>query len=164
MADALPRIVLRFDAGTLLIEGLLRDAVPEHRPPEALWDERVGRYRAPAFRYRELVTLFTRLARAGAVEFDDRARRYKSLTLTHLATRAAFDHQKEAVSRWEAHGITRTMLWMLALRLGYRLGVDPDRLARAYLPRSAADPDGDQPGTANAAGSDHADQASPRSR
>ncbi len=66
--------------------------------------------------------------------------------------------------RWEAHGITRTMLWMLALRLGYRLGIDPDRLARAYLPRSAADPVGDQPGTANAAGSDHADQASPRSR
>lgn len=34
--------------------------------------------------------------------------------------------------RWELEGTTRTMLRLWALRAGYRLGVDPDRLARSY--------------------------------
>ncbi|MDP2313314.1 MAG: glycosyl transferase, partial [Pseudomonadota bacterium] len=34
--------------------------------------------------------------------------------------------------RWEARGVTRTMVEMLALRGAYRAGVDPARLARLY--------------------------------
>ncbi|GDX79489.1 glycosyl transferase [Deltaproteobacteria bacterium] len=34
--------------------------------------------------------------------------------------------------RWELEGTTRTMVRLWALRAGYRLGVDPDRLARSY--------------------------------
>ncbi len=34
--------------------------------------------------------------------------------------------------RWEAHGITRTIALMWALRLGYHLGIDPARLQRLY--------------------------------
>jgi superfamily II DNA or RNA helicase len=73
-------------------------------PPECTWDERVRRFRAPAFRYREVVTHLTRLARTGAVRFEDGARRYNPLSLTHLAARTAFEHQREAVARWNAHG------------------------------------------------------------
>ncbi len=34
--------------------------------------------------------------------------------------------------RWETHGVLRTILLMWRLRLAYRLGADPRRLARAY--------------------------------
>jgi rSAM/selenodomain-associated transferase 2 len=34
--------------------------------------------------------------------------------------------------RWERHGVLRTVLSMWRLRLAYRLGADPRRLARAY--------------------------------
>jgi hypothetical protein len=34
--------------------------------------------------------------------------------------------------RWEKHGILRTILTMWGLRLGFFLGVDPQRLARFY--------------------------------
>lgn len=37
--------------------------------------------------------------------------------------------------RWEAEGVNRTILTLWALRAGYRLGVDPARLARAYASR-----------------------------
>lgn len=36
--------------------------------------------------------------------------------------------------RWESHGILRTVLLMWSLRLGYFLGVSPDRLIRLYPP------------------------------
>jgi rSAM/selenodomain-associated transferase 2 len=35
--------------------------------------------------------------------------------------------------RWEKHGVVRTMLLMWRLRLAYRLGADPDRLAIRYV-------------------------------
>lgn len=34
--------------------------------------------------------------------------------------------------RWEAHGTSRTMARLLFFRAGYRLGIDPTRLAAAY--------------------------------
>ena len=39
--------------------------------------------------------------------------------------------------RWAAGGVGRTVLRMWALRLGYRLGVEPGRLVRVWegLPR-----------------------------
>jgi rSAM/selenodomain-associated transferase 2 len=39
--------------------------------------------------------------------------------------------------RWEKHGVLRTILLMWRLRLAFRLGVDPDRLAKryGYIPR-----------------------------
>jgi rSAM/selenodomain-associated transferase 2 len=42
--------------------------------------------------------------------------------------------EKAATSgrRWEKHGVVRTMLLMWRLRLAYRLGADPDRLALHY--------------------------------
>lgn len=49
------------------------------------------------------------------------------------------DRVSTSARRWEAHGVSRTMLKMLALRAMYHLGVSPDRLARYYRthPREA---------------------------
>jgi len=39
--------------------------------------------------------------------------------------------------RWKKHGIVRTILTMWCLRLGYALGIDPQRLVRFYAPHRA---------------------------
>lgn len=44
-----------------------------------------------------------------------------------------------ATRRWETHGVWRVILQMWALRMGYLLGVSPQRLARRYHP-SGHDP------------------------
>lgn len=38
--------------------------------------------------------------------------------------------------RWTERGVTRTMLQMWMIRLGYRVGIDPMRLSRGYHPVS----------------------------
>ena len=99
-------ITLRFDSGTLVIEGLPSTLAAglDAAPAGCLWDARIGRWRAPAFRYREVVTALTRWSRAGHGSFTDGARRYNALTLTHRAERQAFDHQREAVEAWRSKG------------------------------------------------------------
>ena len=99
-------ITLRFDAGTLLLDGVAQ-GLPvglDAPPPGCVWDARVNRYRAPGYRYRDVVTALTRWVRAGHGELRDQARRYNALTLTHRAERSAFDHQREAVAAWKAKG------------------------------------------------------------
>jgi len=59
------------------------------------------------------------------LEFSDRARRRVPLRLVEAELQTS-------ARRWEKEGINRTVLWMWSLRLGYRLGVDPHRLARWY--------------------------------
>ena len=101
---ALPAITLRFDAGTLLLDGFLEGASDGATLPGCVWDARVRRLRAPAWRYREVLTALTRMARAGGITFTDEARGYNALTVTHRAQRAPFEHQREAVAAWRAAG------------------------------------------------------------
>src|SRR5580704_19226546 len=96
-------LTLRFDSGTLVLDGLAQDAAVEAIPPGCLWDARVSRFRAPAFRYREIFTFLTRAAERG-LAFRDEARQYATLTLTHRAARAPFAHQAEAMAQWAAAG------------------------------------------------------------
>jgi superfamily II DNA or RNA helicase len=98
-------VTLLFDAGTLLLDQLDTTSPPAVVPPHCVWDERVHRFRAPAYRYREVVTHLTRAARAGTLAgFDDRARRYDDLALAQKVRRDAFDHQRDAVAAWTAAG------------------------------------------------------------
>jgi superfamily II DNA or RNA helicase len=93
---------LRFDAGTLVLDGAPRDA--PSIPSAFIWDERIARHRAPAWRYRDVVTELTRSSRAGGQPFDDHARAYATLALEHRAVREAFVHQREAIDAWVAAG------------------------------------------------------------
>ena len=102
MTTAMSAVALSFDAGTLLVDGLAQRA-PDV-PGVCVWDERVSRFRAPAFRYREVVTTFTRRARTGGGAFEDRARKYDELKLSHQSTREPFEHQRDAVAAWRDHG------------------------------------------------------------
>lgn len=76
-------------------------------------------------------SLFERVGGFGSLSaledlaFSDRARRAAPWALVGppLGTSAR---------RWTSEGVNRTMVRMLALRLAYRMGVPPDRLARRY--------------------------------
>ncbi|MEQ1501765.1 MAG: DEAD/DEAH box helicase family protein [Myxococcota bacterium] len=88
--------VLRFDRGTLLLEGLPDAEVP----PGFVYDDRVKLWRAPAMAYRAAVAV---LHRRGA-PYDDQARSYTPLARPHLLSRAPRPYQLDAVAAWRANG------------------------------------------------------------
>ncbi len=87
---------LHFAGGTLELRGL--DRAVEGLPAGLRWDERSGCFRAPAYRYAELVLAL----RALGIECSDEARRYEKLTAPLRAVRAARPFQKEALAALKA--------------------------------------------------------------
>jgi superfamily II DNA or RNA helicase len=96
--DAWPRLTLRFDLGTLLVEGLpLGDS---RGVPGLAFDPRTGLYRAEAIWYRTIVQhLLDHKA-----PFDDEARGYKKTPWPIRIDKPAFPHQTEALDAWWAAG------------------------------------------------------------
>jgi superfamily II DNA or RNA helicase len=108
--------VLRFDRGTLLLEG--------GEPPVALrgsfiHDPRVDAWRAPAMSYPDVIpTLRGRLGK-------NTAPRYRKLALEPRLTLDLYSHQREALERWKAvrgrglvvlpTGAGKTLVGMLAV-------------------------------------------------
>ncbi len=85
---------LRFEGGTLVLDGCRSDALPEG----FVWDTRIDRARAPGNAYGGVVEA----ARAAEIGLEDRARAYKKLDgLQHLSTRTARPYQEEAVAAWK---------------------------------------------------------------
>lgn len=85
---------LTYDRGTLLL----------HPPPRGrewldfvTWDDRVEKFRLPAFQYRSLVE---RLQAAG-IDFIDEAKGFLPLELTPRLERQPFPHQTEALTAWK---------------------------------------------------------------
>jgi superfamily II DNA or RNA helicase len=86
---------LSFDQGTLLLDGLDQALLT---PPGFVRDERVGSWRAEAYRYRDAVLWLRR----EKIAFDDRARQYDPQGL-HLQPRTGiqlYDYQRQAVAVW----------------------------------------------------------------
>ena len=87
--------MLRFDAGTLLLDGVEREAA-EEVPKSFHWDERVRRWRAPALAYRHVVRELIRKR----VEFDDEARAYHEFDFPTKFTVEPRPYQQEAINAW----------------------------------------------------------------
>ncbi len=88
---------LRYDRGTLVL----------HPPPAGkawlefvTWDDRIEKFRLPAWRYRA----FLEALRQEAVPLDDRARAYHELSLKDNLVHQPFAHQQEALSAWKEQG------------------------------------------------------------
>ncbi|MEM6792646.1 MAG: DEAD/DEAH box helicase family protein [Acidobacteriota bacterium] len=94
------RLRLSFDRGTLLVHGREEDLPAGVSLPGCVYDKRVGLYRAPAFRYREILTA---LHRAKA-EVDNEAGGFRDLDLRSREHRTPFPYQKEAVEHWFGGG------------------------------------------------------------
>lgn len=64
------------------------------------WDPRVKRWRAPAIAYRETLTALHR----DRFPYEDRAKQYENLSLTHLTRRHPHPFQSEALEVWRKQG------------------------------------------------------------
>ncbi len=91
---------LEFDRGTLLVDAG-GDELPDGVDlPGCVFDRRVGRWRAPAQRYRQVLAA---LHRAG-IETDNRAGGFEPLGLRSRLVREPFPYQAEAVAAWYETG------------------------------------------------------------
>jgi superfamily II DNA or RNA helicase len=93
---------LFFDAGTLVLEGVGPDDLPE----SFVWDARIARARGPASCYHKVVL---DLHRSGQ-PFEDNARAYAPLNRPHRGQRVPREYQTEAVAAWVANGRRGTVL------------------------------------------------------
>ncbi len=95
-------VTLTYELGTLVVDAPDPEAL--ELPSVARFDDRVGRYRAPADAYRTLFAHLHRLAQAGSITLEDAARAYEPLGLQHRGRRTPRPYQTEAVDAWWAAG------------------------------------------------------------
>lgn len=89
------KIRLAFDEGTLI----LLDAPEDFDPPSSfVWDSRVGRWRAQAHRYREIVEAI----KEQSLNIQNTAPRYNTLKLTLQNQHQPHPHQTEALQAWQS--------------------------------------------------------------
>ncbi len=90
-------LVLRFDAGTLVLDG----APPDFQAPPAFrWDERVGRWRAPALSYRTIVRELVRRK----IVYEDQARAYQEFDFKSTLSIEPRPYQQQAINEWREAG------------------------------------------------------------
>ncbi|MBC7932382.1 MAG: DEAD/DEAH box helicase [Rubrivivax sp.] len=90
-------LVLRFDSGTLLLDGAGAEA---HVPSAFRWDARVLRWRAPAWTYSEVVRQLVR----EKVAYEDHARAYHRFDFPTKFLVEPRPYQQEAIEEWEKAG------------------------------------------------------------
>ncbi len=86
-------LVLRFDAGTLVLDGAAREFAP---PAPFRWDARVLRWRAPALAYRHVVREFIRRQTV----YTDAARAYLKFDFPATLLAEPRPYQEQAIKEW----------------------------------------------------------------
>ncbi len=89
---------LLFDQGTLILDEV-KD--PSLVPPGFVFDNRIDRWRAPAFRYRTVIEAL----KGRGIRFEDRARRFPTLSLESAIRFVPHPYQEEALHAWTAHDL-----------------------------------------------------------
>lgn len=87
---------LRFDSGTLLLDGVGRES---RAPAHFGWDERVMRWRAPAWAYRHVIKELIRTK----TPYEDEARAYLKFDFSITSATAPRPYQREAIDEWRRH-------------------------------------------------------------
>jgi superfamily II DNA or RNA helicase len=90
-------LVLGFEAGTLVVDGLEREADP---PEQLTWDDRIERFRGRAIDYRVMLAA---LLRRGFTVVDE-ARDYVECGFRMRERLEPYEHQREALDAWNAGG------------------------------------------------------------
>jgi superfamily II DNA or RNA helicase len=91
------QVVLRFDAGTLLLDGIGPESGGDV-PSAFRWDERVMRWRAPAWSYRHVVRELIRKQ----TTYEDEARRYHQFDFPTKLLVEPRPYQVQAINEWRA--------------------------------------------------------------
>ncbi len=97
MPPAMNPLSLRFDAGTLVLDGADSHA---QLSPAFQWDDRIRRWRAPASSYRRIVTDLVR----SKTPFEDQARRYHEFDFRAALQITPRPYQQEAIDQWREGG------------------------------------------------------------
>lgn len=90
-----PPIALRFDAGTLLLDGADRSRIV---PQSFRWDERTLRWRAPAFAYRHIIKDLIR----SKTPYEDEARAYHQFDFPTKLFVEPRPYQQQAIEAWRS--------------------------------------------------------------
>ena len=120
---------LEFDRGTLLIRPEGGEPPPDLDLPGAKFDDRVKLFRAPAWRYRDIVAV---LHRSGT-PYDNVARPGEELDLSSRLAREPFPHQKEAVEAWWKAGRRGVVVLPTGAGKTYVAQMILERLGRSCL-------------------------------
>jgi superfamily II DNA or RNA helicase len=97
MPQAMNQLSLRFDAGTLILDGADRQT---QLSSAFQWDDRIRCWRATASSYRRIVTDLTR----SKIAFEDQARRYHEFDFRATLQLEPRPYQQEAINRWREGG------------------------------------------------------------
>ncbi|MDE0084272.1 MAG: ATP-dependent helicase, partial [Candidatus Poribacteria bacterium] len=89
---------INFDKGTLILQDVPEDVQPHL--PDIRWDERTLTFRAPAYRYRHIVSQL----RAHDIPYQDTARQFTVESFTHQKLLTPYPYQTEAIDAWHANG------------------------------------------------------------
>ena len=91
-------VKLNFDKGTLILQNVPEGLQPEL--PDLQWDERTLTFRAPAYRYRHIVSQL----RAHNIPYQDTARQFTTEPFTLQKQMAPYPYQTESIDAWHANG------------------------------------------------------------
>ncbi|RKU29008.1 heavy metal transporter [Candidatus Poribacteria bacterium] len=86
-----------FDKGTLILQNVSEE-IQSHLP-DILWDKRTLTYRAPAYRYRHIVSQL----RAHNIPYTDSARQFTVKTFSNQNSLTPYPYQSEAIDAWHAN-------------------------------------------------------------
>ena len=86
---------LLFDRGTLLLDEI---DIPSQIPPQFMFDNRVDRWRTPAYRYRAVVEYLVK----HKIPYQDNARQYQELTCKSSLSFEPHPYQQQAMQTWQA--------------------------------------------------------------
>ncbi|HYE64828.1 MAG TPA: DEAD/DEAH box helicase family protein, partial [Pyrinomonadaceae bacterium] len=93
---SLTQVILRFDSGTLLLDGADRSF---QAPTPFRWDERVLRWRAPAWSYRRVVKELIQQQ----TPYEDQARQYLQFDFRPKLPVEPRPYQQQAINEWRRH-------------------------------------------------------------
>ncbi len=85
---------LKFESGTLILEGAnQKDSVPR----DFVWDERTRQFRAPAFKYRQIIIDFIR----HKIPYEDEAKKYQEFDFKEKFKLTPRPYQSESIEAWK---------------------------------------------------------------
>ncbi len=87
-----------FDKGTLILQDIPDEI--QSQLPDIRWDERTLTFRAPAYRYRHIISQL----RAHDIPYNDSARQFTVKPFTNEKTIFPYPYQSEAIDAWHANG------------------------------------------------------------
>lgn len=87
---------LKFESGTLILDGASEN---EFAPSAFVWDKRTKHFRAPAYKYREVITEFVR----AKIDFIDEAKNYSEFDFKQKLNLVPRPYQTASIEAWKAN-------------------------------------------------------------